>query len=360
MTQTSNPSTHAAAPDESASSAILHAGALLLESRRLLVALALFGSLTAIVTITIIGPRYSATASFMPQAGGDSDLSALMGIAGQFGVPLRGASSTPSPELYAALVTSPVVLDPIARESFATDTSPGSSRQSLAELFDETHRDPRREHEKVIEELQENVAASVNRRTGVIGLRVRTRWPAVSQRIAERILEELNSFNLQKRQSQAKAERVFAEGRAAEARADLTIAENAARDFAMRNRVVSVSPTLRLEADRLDREVDHRQQMWSAAVQSLESARLREVQDTPVITVFQEPMVLSIPDARGRVKWMILGAILGLLAAAFVIPLRAFVGGSRDLRTAEAARFRAAVEATKRQVLGPFTRRGNG
>jgi uncharacterized protein involved in exopolysaccharide biosynthesis len=253
-------------------------------------------------------------------------------------------------------VSSPVVLDVIADESFARDTAAGTVAEPLADLFRVRGKSAIRRHEKVIEKLQKNVSASVNRRTGVIGMRVRTRWPAVSERIAERILEELNTFNLHKRQSQAKSERIFAESRANEARQLLEAAENAARDFALRNRVVSESPALRLEADRLKRVVDLRQQMLMSSEQALESARLREVQDTPVITVFQEPLVRSVPDPRGRVKWLILGGILGLLAATVVIPLRSMLRSSKDTRSAEEARFRSAMYETKQELLGPFAK----
>lgn len=361
MTSTSEiPSTPAeGVPDERASTTLFHIGALILESRRLLAGLALLGALAAFVTVMIYGPRYSATASFMPQSGDNSDLSALMGIAGQFGLPMRASGSAPSPELYAALVTSPVVLDPIARQLYPRDTVAGTAPESLAVLFRIRKKAPRRRQELVIKKLQKYVAASVNRRTQVIGLRVRTRWPAVSQQIAEDILEELNTFNLEKRQSQARAEREFAAKRAVEARVQLITAENAARDFAMRNRAVNESPALRLEVERLDREVNLRQQLLQQVEQSLESSRMREVQDTPVITIFQEPLVLSVPDPRGRIKWTILGAILGLLTAGIVIPVRAFLRSSRDGNNDEAARFRTAVDATKRQLLGPFGRGKN-
>lgn len=358
MTQPPDPtrSPDAASQDDDASTALFHAGALILESRRLLAAFAVVGALTALLIVTIIGPRYSARASFMPQSGDDSDLSALMGIAGQFGLPLRAASSAPSPELYAALISSPVVLNAIAAGSYPVDTLPASSPVPLDELFGIDKDDPRRRHELVVEELQENIGASVDRRTNVISLRVTTRWPTVSRRIAERVLEELNTFNLEKRQSQAKAERIFAEERVVEARAKLAAAEDAARDFAVRNRVVAESPSLRLEEERLDRAVSLRQQLLSSLEQSLESARLREVQDTPVITVFMQPAVRSVPDPRGRVKWTILGGILGLLLGGIVVPLRSFIRSSRSASSSEAARFRSALDETKRQLLGPFGR----
>jgi uncharacterized protein involved in exopolysaccharide biosynthesis len=273
-----------------------------------------------------------------------------MGIAGQFGIPLRSGSSAPSPELYAALLSSPVVLDSIAHESFQRVSGSGP-RESLAVLFDVERDDAKRQHEKVIAVLQECISASPNRRTGVIALRVRTRWPDLSQRIAERLLEELNSFNLTKRQSQAKAERVFAEKRAVEARATLRDAEEALRLFAMRNRVQG-SPTLALEAERLGRVVSLRQQLLGSIEQSLEAAKLREVQDTPVISVFQQPMVMSIPDPRGWVKFALLGAFAGLMLAAIYIPLRLFLRSSDVDSSEEAVRFRAALASSKRSPLG--------
>ncbi len=336
--------------DESAGAALYFFGALVLEARRAIIALALAGVLVALGIVTILGPRYSATASFMPQSAGDSDLSALMGIAGQFGIPLRGGSSASSPELYAALLTSPVILDPIARETFQREGTSGA-KESLAVLFDVERGDAKRRHEIVIEELQQSISASPNRRTGVIALRVRTRWPSVSERIAVRLLEELNTFNLGKRQSQAKAERMFAQNRAAEARASLRDAENALRDFAMRNRVQG-SPTLTLEAERLERTVSLRQQLLGSIEQSLESAKLREVQDTPVLTVIQQPLVLSIPDPRGRVKFSLLGAFAGLMVAAVFLPLRILLRKSAVDSSEEAKRFRAALDASKRSPLG--------
>jgi uncharacterized protein involved in exopolysaccharide biosynthesis len=344
--------------DQSNSAVLYFIGAVVLESRRTIGAFTCTGALVAFAIVTILGPRYSATASFMPQAGGDSDLSALMGIAGQFGIPLRGGSSAPSPELYAALLTSPIILDTIARESFQREETSGT-KESLAILFDVKRDNVKRQHEEVIEQLQQSISASPNRRTGVIALRVRTRWPQVSQRIAQRLIEELNTFNLTKRQSQAKAERRFAEKRAAEARASLRDAEDARRDFAIRNRVQG-SPTLTLEAERLGRTVSLRQQLLTSIEQSLESAKLREVQDTPVITVFQQPMVLSTPDPRGRVKFSFLGAFAGLMLSTLYLPLRVFLKRSAVDSSDEAARFRTALKASKHSPLGRTARPSGG
>jgi uncharacterized protein involved in exopolysaccharide biosynthesis len=173
------------------------------------------------------------------------------------------------------------------------------------------------------------------------------------------LIEELNTFNLTKRQSQAKAERRFAEKRAAEARASLRDAEDARRDFAIRNRVQG-SPTLTLEAERLGRTVSLRQQLLTSIEQSLESAKLREVQDTPVITVFQQPMVLSTPDPRGRVKFSFLGAFAGLMLSTLYLPLRVFLKRSAVDSSDEAARFRTALKASKHSPLGRTARPSGG
>lgn len=326
---------------ESAAAPLFLLGALVVENRRILLGLSFLGAIVALGTITVIGPRYSATASFVPQAAGEVDLSSLAGLAGQFGIPIRGAPSAQSPDFYAALVTSPAILDPIARGSYGR-TPASRGEESLASLFNVSETDSVRRHEKVVEELQESIGASVNRRTGVISLRVRTPWPAVSHRIAGNVLAELNNFNLSTRQSQARAERMFAERRAAEAREALRQAEDALRDFSMRNRVQE-SPSLALESERLGRVVALRQQLLTSIEQSLEAARLREVQDTPVLTVLQAPMVRSVPDPRGRVRWTVLGGIFGLLLAAFVVPTRLLWRASRSDQSAQARRLRQAL-----------------
>lgn len=326
-----------------------------LEHWRLYLVAAFVGVLVPFVVLTVKGPSYTATAQFVPQGSDQPDLGGLQGLAGQLGVSLRSGSSAP-PELYAALASSSMILSPIAADTFTIVRNGSRVRGTLAELFKFKGESPTRQRELVLKYLRGQMDASVNRRTSAIGLRVTTPWRNVSLRVASQILEQLNEFNLRQRQSTARAEREFAEGRLNEQSVLLRLAEDALRDFATRNRSAG-SPTLQLEMERLQRVVSQRQQVLTALEQSYESARMREVRDTPVITILQAPEALSIPDPRGRIKWGIVGSILAMLCASVFVKARQMIASSRTAPTPEARRFRAALAAARRSALGPFARR---
>jgi len=329
--------------------------AFVLEHWRVYLVAALLGVFVPFVLLTLRGPSYTATAQFTPQGSDQPDLGGLQGLAGQLGVSLRSGSSAP-PELYAALASSSMILSPIAADTFTVMRDGATRHGTLAQLLKFTGESPVRQRELVLRYLRGQMDASVNRRTSAIGLRVTTPWREVSLRVASQILDQLNEFNLRQRQSTARAEREFAERRLDEQRALLRQAEDAARDFATRNRSTG-SPTLQLEMDRLQRVVSQRQQVLTALEQSYESARMREVRDTPVITVLQAPEALSIPDPRGRIKWALVGLIVALLGASLLVKTREMIASSRTAPSPEARRFRTALAAARRSVLGPFAGR---
>jgi len=324
--------------------------ALYLEGWRMIVMLGLLGGLTAIAIVTLLPRKYSARAMFMAESGSESEMGALAGIAGQFGIPLGSGNSGPSPEFYQALATSSVILMPIAAESTVVSRESGASAVPLVDLLRARGGTPTRRVERATEKLQKAVTANYNRRTGVISLNVRTRWPQVSDHVASRILEQLNEFNLHTRQSRARAERTFAEQRVAEARGRLRAAEEELRRFMESNRSVRESPMLSLEVERRERELSLAQQVLGSLEPSLEDARLREVKDTPVITVLQAPTVLSVADPRGRIKFGLFGGIVGLLLAAVIIPVRHALREAGSEADPEARRFFRALEDLRRTL----------
>src|SRR5690242_11043905 len=116
------------------------------------------------------------------------------------------------------------------------------------------------------------------------------------------------------------AERQFVEARVTEAQNALHAAEERLSDFKTRNKVIG-SPELSLEQDRLQREVTLRQQVYTNLVQNEEEARIREVRDTPVITILESPRLPVLPEARQVVKktltGMVAGIVLGVVIAFF-------------------------------------------
>jgi len=140
----------------------------------------------------------------------------------------------------------------------------------------------------------------------------------VSLEIAQRLLEGLNHFNLITRQSQAREERRFTEGRLEAARASLRAAEDVLQRFLQVNREFAEAPALMIQRDRLQRDVLLQQQVVTSLAQRYEENRIREVRDTPVITLVDTPSLAARPDPRLRVLIVVLGTVAGFLVGVLI------------------------------------------
>jgi uncharacterized protein involved in exopolysaccharide biosynthesis len=141
---------------------------------------------------------------------------------------------------------------------------------------------------------------------------------ALAQLVNERLLQGVNRFNLQTRQSQARAERRFAEDRLHAVRDDVRAVEDSLQQFLQRNRDFKNAPSLTFQHDRLQREVARRQQIYATLSELLEQARLDEVRDTPVITLVEAPYRPVRPDPRGLTFQLVLALAVGALAGAML------------------------------------------
>lgn len=303
--------------------------AALLRGRRLVWKLTLVGALGALV-LALLKPRtYTTSFSFVPQAASESASSGLASLAGQFGVSIgAGGASAQSPQFYVDLIRTRSVLGPIARDS----VSPAEGRRvPVSEFLGVRATDEALLLEKTLRVLRGSVisASAATRTTGVISVSVTTESPLASFEIAQRLLNGVNAFNLVTRQSQAKEERVFTEARLQEARSKLLDAEADLERFLKANRQFSNSPELALVRDRLERAVSLHQQVAVRLAQQLEEVRIREVRDIPVITVIEQPAIAAAPNARGRVRLLMLGVFLGGLVGILAVLLKSVVGLAR-------------------------------
>lgn len=270
----------------------------------------LFAAVATVATLAR-ARTYTATASFMSQTGRTG--SNLGGLAAQFGVALPSDAGGDSPQFYVDLITSREILDSVVAVPYVLPAPSGPRRLSLADVYHATEPTPAMRRAHTIRKLREDLAATIGKQTGVVNLAVTTPDPYLSQAVASQILDQINSFNLRKRQSRARAERAFTEERLASARGDLSIAENRLEGFMQENRQYRSSPRLSFDFDRLSRDVTTRQALVTTLTQAYEQARIDEVRNTPVITVLDSPEVPPNPDPRGLVTKIIFSVLLGAL-----------------------------------------------
>ena len=329
-------------------------GTILLRNRWRIARWMLAGGALATASAFTRPALYVASTSFIPE-GNDPSRSGLASLAGQFGVALPASNQSQSPDFYTRLLGSRVLLTPIVRDTFAVQEM-GGRRIPFLTLFGIQGGSVKRQEEQAVKQLTSLVKTSVAKSTGVVELSVATRWPSVSLAIATALVNGVNDFNQRTRQGQAAAERKFVEGRLSVAGSDLRAAEDRLEDFLKTNRQFTSSPDLTFQRDRLQRDVSVKQQVFSSLTQSYEEVRIREVRDTPVITVIEPPAVPTTPQPRGRLVTVLVGLILGGFFGAIIAFVSDTVSRRREEGDTQADEFVDTLGDMKGAVVGRLRR----
>ena len=303
--------------------------------RRRLVAWSAVSLFALVVTMTLLRSRvYTAGASFIPQAGAQTG--GLSGIAAQFGLAIPAGEATQSPEFYASLVRSREVLGAAVDAHYAFRADSGNVSGNLLRIFRIDARDSALRREKGIQTLGNIVSTAVDKRTGVVTVNVTTSNPMLSFQIVTNIVEQINLFNLNRRQARAAAERQFMEQRLAEVQSALRSAEDRLQSFLQSNREYRNSSVLIFQADRLTREVSMQQQVYTTLSQGVEQARIEAVRDTPLIMAIEKPSLPARPDPRGLLRRGLLAFLVGLFGG---MVLAAILGRLDEARHDEPGRY---------------------
>jgi uncharacterized protein involved in exopolysaccharide biosynthesis len=165
--------------------------------------------------------------------------------------------------------------------------------------------------------LAGQVGTRVDIQTGVVRLSVTSRYAGLAAAVSNQLVVYLSDFNTHTRQSQARERRLFVQQRIAEAEAELRAVEGTLRAFYERNRTWQQSPQLLFEEGRLRRQVEIRQEVYLTLTREFETARIEEVNDTPVITVIDTAVAPQRPSRPRRAVMGALGLLLGMIAAVF-------------------------------------------
>lgn len=299
-----------------------------LRGRRTVGRVAIVGAGLVMVLMQARVARFSASASFAPQSA-DARAGQFSGLAAQFGLSLGSIGSGDSPQFFADLLESTEILLPVVEARYAVSAGgpwplhrrPRVQEGTLREHLGVDRGSLERDREEALRRLRRMMRISVDRVTGIVRVTVRADYPALSFGVAQRLLAELNAFNLRARQSQATLEGDFIGGRLAEAERELRAAEARWQEFLVRNRTFRESPALTVEHDRLLREVQMRMQVQTSLATSLEQARIDAVRATPVIRILDTPRPPARPDPRNVIVTVILAVALGMVSGLVVVLL---------------------------------------
>jgi uncharacterized protein involved in exopolysaccharide biosynthesis len=296
----------------------------ILRNRHLLLGCAFAGAVVFATRAWFQPESYTVTAILMPQ--GAKAPTGVAGLASQVGINIPGTAD--NLQLYADLLKSREILRAVAERPYTFATEKGVRTSTLVDLYGGSGERPLRVV-SAVRRLGDRVSAAPSLKTGVINVQVKAEYSQLAQQVAQQLIDQLNRFNLERRQSQAGAERKFAETRLTEAREELRTAENQLEGFLAQNREFRTSPRLTFAQDRLAREIALRQQLYSMLAQAYEQSKMDEIRDTPVITIIEPPETPLLPNPKGIGKNAVFGLVFGLVVAILIALVREYSGRQR-------------------------------
>ena len=265
----------------------------------------------------LVPPTYTASTSFVPEVRSQGRLpAALAGLVSQFNISL-GTDGSESPRFYADVAKSRKILDRLLLTRYADPRPTGGVADSitLLSILRPGGRNRGDSLERGAKKLSSLISVTVKTQTNIVTVSSESRYPDLAAAVANSLVTYLNEFNTQTRQSRARERRKFIEQRAAQGGGDLRDAEEALKRFYQAYRSWQQSPQLVFEEGRLRRQVEVRQELYLTLQREYETARIEEVNDTPVITVID---VANPPQRKSRPKrgvWTILALALGTISS---------------------------------------------
>jgi len=285
---------------------------------RLVLGLPLVAAVLTSVAVLLLSPTYAATASFVAENPVQSRLPAgLTGLASQFGVNLAAEASR-SPAFYADLLRSREILSEVLAAKIPGLQS-GDSITVYA-LYRITGSTPERRLDEGVKALRSRITLAVDQRTNVVRVSVEAPHAVAARDVLQLLLDRLADFNVHTRQSTAGERRKFIEGRVATSEQQLRAAEESLRTFYERNGQWQNSPRLRFEEQQLNRQVAVQQELYLSLRREYETARIEEVNNTPVLTIIDHP---AVPGRRVRpqrtITVLLVTIVVAILASALAI-----------------------------------------
>lgn len=164
--------------------------------------------------------------------------------------------------------------------------------------------------EKAIEAIEAQLSSSVDQETGLMTIRVTASDPVLASDLASSFVSHLTRRIRGIRTKKARENLSFIRSRYEEAQSELRVWEQRLAQFADRNRNVNTSE-LRVERDRLERQVRFKANLFSELQNQLTTAELDLKRSSPVVTIVEPPTPPPKRSAPARTLTVLVGLVLG-------------------------------------------------
>ncbi len=264
--------------------------------------------LSAILAFTLPSV-YEAVTTVIPirPVGSSGALGSLSASLEEFGV--RPPSAGDQAPTYPEIVRSRRLLEQLLPMRFTSGA--GASSPPLIDIIEPRGRGAKRV-EAALRTLRGDIDTYLDRRTGILTIKVRSRRPHIAAGIANALTIMLQEFTLRSMAYEASENRKFIEGRLGETEASLSRAEEELSTFRQRNLRIGNSPRLQLEEGRLMRALREQEEVYLTLKRQYELAKIEEHRDVPILNVLDPAVIPASRSSPRRIRMVVLGLTCGL------------------------------------------------
>ncbi len=235
--------------------------------------------------------------------------SGLKQVAAQFGF---GGFSTSNNYNIPDVVKSRRIRKKIVAQKWKTLKSK-NKKIELIEFWGINEKNKRLQRELAIKRLSDLLSVSTYDETGLITISILTEDPLLSAEIVNYVGDEVQNYIRNEQQSQSKKNRLFIEKRLLTAKKELSDAEEALKNFKEVNRVITESPEIHLQYNRLKRDIELKQEIYITLEKQKELALIEEQKNLPIINILDIGEVAIRKSKPKRVLIIFSSFFLGFL-----------------------------------------------
>lgn len=258
----------------------------------------------AILTIIVSGisllipNNYRSTAIVLPdnESSKLSGLGGLADLASMAGVSVGGGKSWI--DLYPQIIESDAVLKNVIFSKYYSVEFKDSV--NIIEYFKYTNENQQKNYDRAFQTLSKLLEISSDKKTKVLSVSLVLEESQLAAEIVNKILFFLEEFIRTKRLSNASERRKWIDQRLSDVKKDLSFAENNLKEFRERNRLISNSPQLLLEQQRMIREVEINSTVFIELKKQLELAKIDEINTMPIINILDKARYTTIKESPKR------------------------------------------------------------
>tara|TARA_Y100001970_G_C14182997_1_gene830895 strand:- start:444 stop:1526 length:1083 start_codon:yes stop_codon:yes gene_type:complete len=288
----------------------------------------IFCILMILNVLFLVAPTYTSTAKIMSSSGGNN-ISQAAGFAAQFGINIP-TGQTETKWVYTEIITSRSLAKVLLQRKF--DTKEFGLQKSLLQILTYGNRNPETPLDKLevvaVDDFLKMVDVSEDIATGIFTLKVHASEPSLASELNQALIDELDAHQRKYNKTKTIDAKKFIEDRIIDTEKELMSAEEDLKVFLDRNRRIENSPALRLEEQRLSREVTVLTGVFTTLKQQLEKTKIEEVKESDYVIVLDPPEIPHKISKPNRRRMVILAGILGIGLGLFIAFVREFFTNS--------------------------------